>query len=90
MIYHFYVPIKDDTANCHNTMLHHSKENNSTVLAHPRKIIKLYFMLSWPLIAKKLHAGCLNWNGYYDQDDGTVKHASTDDFHHAIENNTTA
>ena len=48
----------------------------------------LHSTLSWLPISKKLHVGCLN--GCYDQDDDTVKHANTDNLHHADENNATA
>ena len=36
-----------------------------------------------------MNAGCLNWNGYYEQRDDTVKYASTNSLHHDNKNDTT-
>ena len=48
------VPMKDDTANCHNNMLHHAKKNNTSVLMQTKKTLLLHIMLSWPPDRKEI------------------------------------
>ena len=84
------VAMKDDTANYHNTMLHDPKKNNATALVHPKKIMLLCIILSWPLVLKKLCAGHLSLNNYYEQNNDAIKCVNTDSLHHANKNNTTA
>ena len=84
-------PVKDCAANHHDTARCYAKKNDAATLMYPKKKMMLpHITLSWPLIINKLHAGCLPWNGYCEQDDSAFECVNTTALHHAIKNNTNA